>query len=175
MSEIELTNRAKNYISLLAKGIDPITGEVVTNNDIINNIKTIRCFNYISSLLENMLATKEVNDTIKSINNNISLNITPQKTPITLTNITKKINDNITSISGKKIDVRKLSNWLINEELLYVHTTRYGNTKKIPTQKGNDLGIMYIYSQSKVGKYKMCLYDINAQKYIYDNLSNILN
>ena len=39
MTEIEKLQHAREYISKLANGIDPLTNQAVPGNDIINNVR----------------------------------------------------------------------------------------------------------------------------------------
>jgi hypothetical protein len=39
MTEMEIMQHAKDYLDKLAKGVDPLTGREVPENDIINNVR----------------------------------------------------------------------------------------------------------------------------------------
>lgn len=39
MTELEMINRAKTYIDKLANGVNPLTDEPVSENDIVNNVR----------------------------------------------------------------------------------------------------------------------------------------
>ena len=44
---LELLKHAKEYIEKMANGINPLTGEIVPDNDLINNIRISRCLFYV--------------------------------------------------------------------------------------------------------------------------------
>lgn len=49
---IELLNRAKEYIEKLANGINPTTGELIQNDSVINDAKIIRCLFFVKDVLD---------------------------------------------------------------------------------------------------------------------------
>ncbi len=55
MEEVEKMLHAKKYIDQLANGINPLTGEAVAEDDIVNNVRLSRCFFYVSDLLRSMI------------------------------------------------------------------------------------------------------------------------
>ena len=48
---LELLKHAKGYIEKLANGINPLTGEIVPDNELINNIRISRCLFYVNEVL----------------------------------------------------------------------------------------------------------------------------
>ena len=47
--------KAKSYLDKLANGINPITNELASENDTINNIHISRCLFYVSDVLRNLI------------------------------------------------------------------------------------------------------------------------
>ena len=56
MNELETMQRAKMYIDNLANGVDPLTGEVISDDSVINNVRISRCLFYVSGVLEKVIA-----------------------------------------------------------------------------------------------------------------------
>ena len=56
MTELETMQRAKMYIDKLAHGIDPISGEEMPRNSVLNNVRLARCFFYVSDVLGRVIA-----------------------------------------------------------------------------------------------------------------------
>ena len=52
---LELLKHAKEYIEKMANGINPLTGEIVPDNDLINNIRISRCLFYVNNILGEVL------------------------------------------------------------------------------------------------------------------------
>lgn len=55
MNENEILLKAKSYLDKLANGINPITNELASENDTINNIHISRCLFYVSDVLRNLI------------------------------------------------------------------------------------------------------------------------
>ena len=55
MTELETMMRAKQYIESLANGKNPLTGQNVNDDDIINNIRISRCLFYVSGVLQKVI------------------------------------------------------------------------------------------------------------------------
>ena len=55
MTELEIMQHAKDYVDKLAQGIDPLTGQEVPENDVINNVRISRCLFYVSDVLRQVI------------------------------------------------------------------------------------------------------------------------
>ena len=56
MTELETMQRAKMYLDKLAQGIDPITNQDVPEDSVLNHVRLARCFFYVSSVLDQVIA-----------------------------------------------------------------------------------------------------------------------
>ena len=56
MTELEIMQRAKMYLDKLAQGIDPISGQEIPNDSVLNNVRLARCFFYVSGILDQVIA-----------------------------------------------------------------------------------------------------------------------
>lgn len=45
--DINLVQHAKDYIDDLAKGVNPLTKQVIADDEVVNNVKISRCLFYI--------------------------------------------------------------------------------------------------------------------------------
>lgn len=66
MTEKELLIHAKNYIDKLANGINPLTGEPVADDDIVNNVRISRCLFYVSSVLKSVIDKQQTTSSYKN-------------------------------------------------------------------------------------------------------------
>ena len=97
LNESEKLLKAKSYLDKLANGINPITNELASENDTINNIHISWCLFYVSDVLRNLIENN--NNPQKKKNSKISFSVTPQQladyvfddNPITVTEITKSL------------------------------------------------------------------------------------
>ena len=55
MEELEKMKRAKMYPDKMARGIDPISGLQIPENDTLNNIRIVRCLMYVSDVLDRII------------------------------------------------------------------------------------------------------------------------
>lgn len=56
MTELETMQRAKMYLDKLAQGIEPISGQEIPNDSVLNNVRLARCFFYVSGILDQVIA-----------------------------------------------------------------------------------------------------------------------
>ena len=179
MNENEKLLKAKSYLDKLANGINPITNELASENDTINNIHISRCLFYVSDVLRNLIENN--NNPQKKKNNKIPFSVTPQQladyvfddNPITVTEITKKLNNLIDTEEMKGIKTTSITNWLIKINMLEYFADENGKNHKIPTENGIQLGITTQERLGMYGSYKVVLYDSNVQQFILDNIDTI--
>lgn len=75
----------------------------------------------------------------------------------------------------KKLRATDITNWLLSQGYLEQREMENGNKYKVATSRGNELGIVNEQHQNSYGNiYSVNLYDENAQKFVVDNLDNIL-
>ena len=179
MNENEKLLKAKSYLDKLANGINPITNELASENDTINNIHISRCLFYVSDVLRNLIENN--NNTQKKKNSKIPFSVTPQQladyvfddNPITVTEITKKLNSLIDTEEMKGIKTTSITNWLIKINMLEYFADENSKNHKIPTENGIQLGITTQERLGMYGSYKVVLYDSNVQQFILDNIDTI--
>ena len=179
MNESEKLLKAKSYLDKLANGINPITNELASENDTINNIHISRCLFYVSDVLRNLIENN--NNPKKKKNSKIPFSVTPQQladyvfddNPITVTEITKKLNSLIDTEEMKGIKTTSITNWLIKINMLEYFADENGKNHKIPTENGIQLGITTQERLGMYGSYKVVLYDSNVQQFILDNIDTI--
>lgn len=58
MKEIDVIKHAKNYMDMLSKGYNPITKEKYSPNSDINNERLLKCFSFVSEILERVIITE---------------------------------------------------------------------------------------------------------------------
>ncbi len=179
LNESEKILKAKSYLDKLANGINPITNELASENDTINNIHISRCLFYVSDVLRNLIENN--NNPPKKKNSKIPFSVTPQQlanyvfddNPITVTEITKKLNSLIDTEEMKGIKTTSITNWLIKINMLEYFADENGKNHKIPTENGIQLGITTQERLGMYGSYKVVLYDSNVQQFILDNIDTI--
>lgn len=51
MTELDIIKHAKGYLDKLAEGVDPLTGAVVSNTDVVKQERISKCLTYVSGVL----------------------------------------------------------------------------------------------------------------------------
>lgn len=91
--------------------------------------------------------------------------------PISVSEITKRINQTIYDDSRKKLKATDITDWLLSEGLLKIVEAN-GKEYKLPTFDGTKLGMTVERWESESGeRYCVTLYNREAQAYLLDHLS----
>ena len=174
MTEIEEIKYSKSFIESLARGINPLNGATVPDDEVINNVKISRCLFYVVDVLEKLCEGEYSNKKKKTkapltIKEGELENFDYTDGGIAISDIVKRIND-IVGYDGRKINRGPIINWLIENGYI-VENEINGRKYKLPTEKGNEAGI---YSEERFGyngNYKVVLYNKNAQRMIIEHLA----
>lgn len=177
MDELEKLKRAKLYIDKLANGIDPISDEMLLDDTILNNIRLARCFFYVSNVLQQVIDNGGT-DRLQSKTYRKKFFITEeQKDLIEITTVEcymKDLIDKINTVTDinncRKFQQKWLSSWLIDRGILteYIDNTNTKHKKASP--EGEKLGFRTEMRNGMYGVYPAILINKYAQKYIIDNL-----
>lgn len=184
MAEIDILKRAQEYMLSLARGFDPLTGEEIENDSVINNVRMSRCFFYVSDVLGKVIdnggeVTKSARKSEPKpkyipLTAEMIENYPYSENPVGISNLVKPLREMLGE-SGKPLSVLQITAWLVNEGYL-IENIRSGKREKVATQKGNALGITVkegVNPQTGV-PYRMNLYNIKAQRFILENHNRML-
>lgn len=180
MTELEIMQRAKVYIDQLANGINPIDGTCVADSDVINNVRISRCLFYVSDILKRVIdnggsiGKKKVAKGPFFLPSEAAKGFRFSKTPITVSEIVKHINSLADSERCCQLKLTSVTTWLIEIGALEVITTADGKNTKLPTERGTELGILTEKRMGQRGEYTVVVYNIEAQRFIIDNIEAII-
>lgn len=175
-----MINRAKTYIDKLANGVNPLTDEPVSENDIVNNVRISRCFFYISDLLRRFAeggfpeAAKKGKKQPFIITEEQRKRFEFSETPISVSEIARRFNAAVNTEGAVQMRYSGITFWLIESGLLSVDRREDGREVKLPTAAGMELGISQEVRSGVNGSYTVVVYNENAQRYIVDNIDAIL-
>ncbi|MBQ6864191.1 MAG: hypothetical protein IJO14_08135 [Clostridia bacterium] len=182
MENIELMKRAKTYIQALANGTDPFTGEEISDDSVINNVRMSRCFFYVADILEKVIANGgEVSKTYTAkpaaytpLTDEIINTFSYSDDPMGINNIVKTLREMLGE-NRKPLSAVQITAWLVNEGYL-IENIRGGKREKIASAKGNALGITVKEGTNiQTGvPYRMNLYNRKAQQFILQSHNRIL-
>lgn len=179
MTELEIIARAQMYLEKLANGVNPLTGEDVGVDDIVNDVRIARCLFYTSGILKQIVDNKgrfkvEMPDRKPFM-------ITPEQSArfeysefgLSVTQIVKRFNALIDTVYMKELKTKNISEWLVEIGLL-TNIVVNNKTRRRPTSRGEQMGI---YTEERTGQYGMyegVFYNTNAQHLIVDNIGAII-
>ena len=105
MEEIELVEHANDYIKQMARGINPLTGEQVSEDDLINDVKISRCLYYVSEILNKYIETGGAKRKRKKFyaRSENYINFNYSNTPIYLSAIVERINEIVDTNKMRKL------------------------------------------------------------------------
>ncbi len=177
MSEKEEISYAKSVIESLARGVNPFSGEMIPDDEVINNVKISRCFFYVVDVLEKLIEGEYVKKEKKLkvpfiVKDGELENFDYYDGGIAISDIVKRIND-IVGYDGRKIKRGLIINWLIEDGFI-VENEINGRKYKMPTVKGNEAGIYTEERFGKNGNYKVVMYNKNAQEMIIEHLAEAI-
>lgn len=179
MTELEVMQRAKMYMDKLARGIDPTTGREVPWDSTLNNPRLGRCFAYVSEVLGRVI---DNGGTVGKVSKTAEFSITPEQLsrvrisdyPVRITELTQNLYQAVNDPQMKQLSTTKITQWLIDRELMVKQTGPEGKSQRIPTQRGLQMGMSTQRRQSRDGEYLAVYYDRRMQLFILDHLSEIL-
>ena len=187
MTDVEIMQRAKQYIDSLANGIDPLSGKSVKDDDVVNQVRISRCLFYVSGVLQKVIdnggeiqrekkqkSPKPIKVPFFLTHEQIAL-LQPQSTALSATKVAGIANELIDDEHMQKLKGTDIAGWLLSVGLLQEVESATGRKRKVPTPDGEMLGIKetsFINEQGVPTQYTV--YDKNAQQFIFDNMETLI-
>ena len=182
MTELEIMQHAKEYLDKLARGIDPLTGQEVPENDVINNVRISRCLFYVSDVLRQVIENGGIQ--VKTVKNSektpFTLSFEEREHypfgdwPVTVSVIAQRLNELAASETMQKLKTTSITKFLLQSGLLFEEECLNGHKNKRPTEAGRQLGISTTVRTGQNGEYTAVVYSREAQQFILDNLDAIV-
>lgn len=180
MNDLEVIKRARIYTEKLANGINPLDDSIIPETDIVNNVRISRCLFYVSDILKDVIEKQEKSEKRKTPKEDFAISFDEiQKfkfsdTPITISEISKRINELTENELMKKLSHKNITDWLMSIEMLKNEQRENGKNQKLPTESGKELGILTEVRTGLYGAYSVVLYNKSAQHFIVDNIESII-
>lgn len=180
MTELETMQRAKMYMDQLAQGIDPITNREIPEDSTLNNVRLARCFFYVSEVLGQVIANGGVIGgkpklQAFSITMDQLTKVQISQEPIRVTQLIDRISAAVDNPHMKKLNTTTVTNWLLEKGFLEKQDSPDGKSRRVPTQNGRMIGLSTEIRQGQYGEYQAVFYNVNAQRFVMDNLSDMLS
>lgn len=94
--------------------------------------------------------------------------------PITISEITKRINELVPRDTMVRFTTTMLTEWLLDIDLMKTEANAEGKSVKRPTGQGESLGIGVENRTGMNGQYTVVVYSIEAQHFVMDNLDAVV-
>lgn len=179
MTELEMLQRAKQYMEKLAQGIDPVSDKEIPEDSVLNQVQLVRCFFYVSNVLERCIANRD-NKEEKTKRSSFSIRgeelerVQISSEPIRITRFTERICETVADQGQKKLNPTVITNWLERKGFLAKEAKSEGKQQRVPTSMGVELGLSARVGHGHYGDYLAVYYNANAQQFILDHLLDIL-
>lgn len=174
--DLQLLKHAKGYIEKMANGINPLTNEMVPDNDLVNNVRISRCLFYINNVLDEVIENGGINKSDKLpfyLSRNDLEKYQYVDEDLTISRILKRINmlkpnENMSNL--RAVDVVK---WLIKIGVL-TEVELNGKKTKVPTTLGKSMGVYLEHRVRLNYEYDAVVYKRIMQEFIIDNFYEML-
>lgn len=179
MTELEIIAHAQTYLEKLAKGINPLTGEEVAENDVVNNVRISRCLFYTADLLKKIVDNRGKYKVEMSDQKPFSLSMEQvarfeySQQSLSITEIAKRFNALIDSVYMKELKTKQITEWLVSAGMLQ-NIIVNNRTRRRPTSQGESIGITTEERMGQYGMYEGVFYSNKAQHFIVDNIDVII-
>lgn len=182
MKKIDLSKLdvAIKYIERMADGCNPVNNTPLENEDVLNNPNIIRCMYFIKEVLEEVRNNDGVIGGKKEKPSAIPFPVEALEEFVyrgdqSITHVLNQIYEPISDLNVKKISVAKITSALKEEGyLLEEQNPETGKSRKVPSVKGNELGIYMVEREFNGRMYQSVTYDQNAQEYIVELLKRMI-
>ena len=163
---------AIKYVERLADGCNPVNNVPLENEDILNNPNIIRCMYFIKDVLEEVRRNGGLigGKVGKAPTFPFPIDVLDEfayTEDKSITHVLNQIYEPIADMNVKKISVTKVTAALKEEGyLLDEPNPETGKTRKIPSEKGKQLGIYLVEREYNGRMYESVTYNKNAQEYV---------
>lgn len=176
MKENEKIMIAQDWVRQLANGINPLDGNALKNDDIVNNVHISRCLFYVADMLGKYSEGTKKTDTSESIPlvaSGIQTDKYSYVDAISLSAFAKEVGK-LTPKNMQEVSYKAIVQWLTQEGMLVeTKPDSKGRTFKIATEKGSAIGIYCEQRENNGGKYLVTLYNRDAQRFLLEHLEEI--
>ncbi len=176
-SKVKQIDQAKldiaiKYVERIADGCNPVNNVPLENDDILNNPNIIRCMYFIKDVLKEVRSNGGIigGRSGKEPVLPFPIEILDKFTYIedkSITHVLNQIYEPIAGLNVKKVSVTKVTAALKEEGyLLEEPNPETGKTRKVPSAKGEELGIYMIEREYNGRMFQSITYNRNAQEYV---------
>lgn len=178
-NDFEKIDKAKMVLLKIAKGVNPLTGEIIEGDSFLNDARIIRCFYYVSEILDNV-----INGAYSSrVSKSSQFIITPEQKErvefpqdkIGVNEFSKCINTQIDLRVSKRLTGVELNKRLKKMGILSEESTVNGKTRTVVTENSSKYGFETEKRTYNGVEYDMVVINDKGKKYLLDNIESIMS
>ena len=178
MTELEVMQRAKMYMDKLAQGIDPITGNEIPEDSVLNQVRLARCFFYVSGVLQQVIDNGGI---VGSKSKKREFVLTPQllsrlapaEHPLRISEFVGMLAAATDDPNTKRPSTTAMTDWLLSKGFMEKVPNAEGKQQRVPTEAGRRIGMYTETRQGQYGEYTAVYYSTEAQRFLLDHLEEI--
>lgn len=178
MTDLEVMQRAKMYMDKLAQGIDPITGNEMPGDSLLNNVRLARCFFYVSGVLQQVIdnggcigSKPKKNSFI--VTPQVMSRLAPSEFPLRVSDFTGMLAAAADDPNTKHPGTTVITDWLLPKGFMEKIVNAEGKQQRVPTEAGRRIGMFTETRQGQYGEYLAVYYSPEAQQFLLDHLGEI--
>jgi len=179
VTDLEMLQRAKLYISKLAQGIDPISDREIEEGCVLHRVQLVRCLYYVSDVLQNVIdhgygqktsaRLREFSITPQQLSS-----VRPERYAVRITEFVKLLHCAAGDPQQKTLSPTRITDWLVLKGFLENLRDGTGKRYRIPTEAGKQIGLRAVTRSNANREYVVVLYELQAQQFLLDHYWEIV-
>ncbi|GHV03173.1 hypothetical protein FACS1894211_15680 [Clostridia bacterium] len=181
--EVFILERAKSYLTKLAQGADPIGGQEIPNDSVLNNERVKKCLEYVCGVLQKVI---DNGGKVVSVREKFPFYLTDEKRrtvilsedPIAIGEFVEKVNLSVDAYTTKKLTGLSVTKWLVDHDYLAEIKIPVHGYKKTPilTLDAHAIGLeMREHTVGSTGKRRdEFVLTAAGQRFILDHINEIV-
>ena len=184
VTDLEIMQRAKLYVDQMANGVNPLTGQPIPEEDILNHVRISRCLFYVSDVLRQVIENGgKVSQPRKASSSRLPFSISTEQlaqfsfsdTPLKITQIVRQMNELSNSEDRKQLQPANITEFLLEKGFMELRDNGHGKQTRLPTEEGYAIGLSVEDRVAPTGQpIATVFYNRDAQQFIIDNMEAIL-
>lgn len=192
MNKAQVINHTKNYMDMLAQGVDPISKEKIEADSVVLQPRMQKCFAFVAEILEELIKNNgfvalSSEDAVRyevvekksafSLSKEQIHRISVSSKPITPNTFLNNINKVVDGKRMEKLSSKSINAWLLSQGFI-IETKEpmmINKTIRRPSERSSEIGIQeQEVTDAKTGEIKkQMVLTLQAQAYLLEHLDEI--
>lgn len=176
LNEVEKIEKAKSILKKIADGTNPINGEAIEGDILLNDPRIIRCFYFVAEVLDKVIKSEYSNKKVSGfvMTEQEKENVVFTQGKIGVNEVAKCINKHINPLVSKKTTGVAINNGLKRMGILSVKVNSDGKKRTTITENSYILGFSLEKKIYNGNEYDQVVLDDTGKKFIIENIEEIM-